>query len=261
MRIRAGGHAPAAPVALDQTGALLEKHVQEYLAQFVSWQGAVFRRIMDAVTDAPRGRPSVIGVDWARTGDYTVFVVISDCGHVLEIDRFRGLEYALQRGRLEALYRRHGEPLIIAEANAMGQPVIEQLARDGLKIRPFVTTNKSKAEIIEALALAFERGEVKIPNDMALIGEVQAMEATPLAGGALMRYAAASGAHDDIVVATAIAWLGIGAARKRAMAADAFRSIAWANEELATGSGWRVDGEVGEGGSDRARVLRERWRN
>ena len=68
----------------------------------------------------------------------------------------------LQRARLQALYERHGKPTIIAEANSMGGPVIEQLARDGLKIRPFVTTNASKAEAIEALALAFERGEIKM---------------------------------------------------------------------------------------------------
>ena len=37
---------------------------QEYLAQFVSWQGTVFRRITDGVSaSAPVGRAAVIGVD------------------------------------------------------------------------------------------------------------------------------------------------------------------------------------------------------
>jgi len=181
---------------------------QEYLAQFVSWAGAVFRKILDAVSLAPPvGRAVVIGVDWARSGDFTVFIVVSDAGEVLEIDRFRGIEYALQRARLEALYERHGKPTIIAEANAMGGPVIEQLARDGLKIRPFNTTNASKSEAVEALALAFERGEIRIPNDPVLIGELQAFEAKPLPSG-LMRYQAPEGGHDDTVLALAIAWQG-----------------------------------------------------
>src|SRR5215469_1251451 len=63
---------------------------QEYLAQFVSWQGAVFRKILDAVSIAPpSGQANVIGVDWGRTNDYTVFAVVSDCGEVIKIDRFR----------------------------------------------------------------------------------------------------------------------------------------------------------------------------
>lgn len=152
----------------------------------------MFRKILDAVSIAPAtGKAAVIGVDWGRTNDYTVFAVVSDAGELLEMDRFRGIEYALQRARLQAMYERHGKPTIIAEANSMGGPVIEQLQRDGLKVRPFMTTNASKTEAIEALALAFERRQIKIPNDPALIGELQAFEAKPLPSG-LMRYDAPS---------------------------------------------------------------------
>jgi hypothetical protein len=63
------------------------------------------------------------------------------------------------------------------------------LARDGLKVKAFVTTNVSKAEAIEALALAFEKGGIRIPNDPALIGELQAFEGKALPSR-LMRYAA-----------------------------------------------------------------------
>jgi hypothetical protein len=38
---------------------------QEYLAEFVTWEGAVFSRLREAVTDAPQGPAAVIGVDWA----------------------------------------------------------------------------------------------------------------------------------------------------------------------------------------------------
>jgi phage FluMu gp28-like protein len=188
---------------------------QEYEASFVSWAGAVFRKILDAISLGPAtGKAAVIGVDWGRTNDYTVFAVVSDAGEVLELDRFRGIEYSLQRARLEALYDRHGRPVIIAESNSMGGPVIEQLARDGLKVKPFLTTNASKAEAIEALALAFERGEIRIPNDPALIGELQAFEAKPLPSG-LMRYDAPAGGHDDTVMALAIAWQGITTGKKQ----------------------------------------------
>lgn len=188
---------------------------QEYLAQFVSWEGTVFRRILDAVlTEEAKGKPAVIGVDWGRSNDYTAFVVISDAGEVLEMDRFRGLEYSLQRGRLAVLWERHGKPAILAEQNSIGGPVIEQLQKDGLNVKPFLTTNTSKTEAVEALALAFERGEIRIPNDPVLIGELQAFEGKPLPSG-LMRYAAAKDGHDDTVMALAIGWQGIVMGRKR----------------------------------------------
>ena len=205
---------------------------QEYEAAFVSWQGAVFRRITDAVMlTPPVGTAAVIGADWARTNDFTVFCVVSDAGEVLELDRFRGLEYSLQRARLQALYERHGRPAIIAESNSMGGPVIEQLQRDGLTVKPFTTTNASKSEAIEALALAFERGEIRIPNDPVLIGELQAFEGKPGPSG-LMRYGAPEGLHDDIVMALSIAWAGLGSRRATANNGDFIRDCFAANASL-----------------------------
>jgi len=183
---------------------------QEFMAQFVSWEGAVFRRILDAVAEPPAGvRAAIIGADWGRTNDFTVFTAVSVAGQVLALDRFRGLEYSLQRARLRAFWERWGKPAILAEQNAMGGPVVEQLQRDGLPVVPFQTTNASKSEIIETLALAFERGTIRIPNDPALLGELQSFEAKPLPSG-LMRYAAPEGGHDDTVMSLAIAWAGLG---------------------------------------------------
>jgi hypothetical protein len=185
---------------------------QEYLAHFVSWAGAVFRRITDCVAAAPANTPAaIIGADWGRTNDYTVFAALSGRGEVLEIDRFRGLEYSLQRGRLAAFHQRlGGRAYIVAESNNMGGPIVEALQQSGLPVVAFTTTNASKAAAVEALALAFERGDIKIPNDPVLIGELQAFEGKTLPSG-LMRYAAPEGGHDDTVMSLAIGWAGLGA--------------------------------------------------
>jgi hypothetical protein len=186
---------------------------QEYLAQFVTWTGAVFRKITNCIGN-PSGRAVTIGVDWGRTNDSTVYCVLSDAGAVLELDRFCGLEYQIQRDRLKALWERHGKPSIVAESNAMGTPVIEQLRADGLTVKAFTTTTTSKAAIIERLALAFEQGTITIPNDPVLIGELQAFEASPLASGTT-RYAAPQGLHDDTVMALAIAYSDLDARVRR----------------------------------------------
>jgi hypothetical protein len=189
---------------------------QEYRAQFVSWAGSVFRRIQDAVAEPPAdGRAVIIGCDWGRVNDYTVFVALTADGQVLAIDRFRGLEYSLQRGRLQAFWQRlGGHSWIVAEQNSIGGPVLEQLQRDGLPAVGFTTTNVSKAAAIESLALAFERGEIRIPNDANLIGELQAFAAKPLPSG-MMRYCAPEGLHDDCVMALAIGWYALGVAAQQ----------------------------------------------
>ena len=187
---------------------------QEYLAQFVTWEGAVFRRIMDAVQPIDATAAAMIGVDWGRVNDYTVFVALTAAGHVVGIDRFRGIEYSVQRDRLATFWRAHGgRAWILAEQNSIGGPVVEQLQRDGLPVVPFVTTGPSKAAIIEALALAFERGSIRIPHDLTLIGELQAFEARKSPSG-WMHYSAPGDMHDDLVMALAFAWAGLTAPRQ-----------------------------------------------
>ena len=46
----------------------------------------------------------------------------------------------------------------------------------GCRSKPFLTTNASKAQAIEALALAFERGDLRIIADQVLVSELQAYE-------------------------------------------------------------------------------------
>lgn len=194
---------------------------QEYLAQFVSWAGAVFRRIIDCTDpNIPVTTAAMIGVDWGRTGDYTVFIALNKNGHVVAMDRFRGIEYQMQRDRLRAFWERLGRrSWIVAETNNMGEPVVEQLQQDGLPVVGFWTSNQSKAAVVQGLALAFERGTIKIPNDPVLVGELQAFEGKKGAGG-LMKYGAPAGVHDDTVLALAFGWAGLQIPKDRQIYVD-----------------------------------------
>lgn len=180
---------------------------QEILAEFIEDAGGVFRGVRAAVRGVEwTGEPCVIGVDWARSGDFTVFVALEPGARaVVAVDRFTNVEYAHQRGRLRAFWERYGRGPIMAEANSMGGPVIEQLQREGLPVQPFTTTNASKAAVVDALALAFERRTISLPDHAPLVAELEAFEATRLPSG-LIRYAAPESLHDDCVVALCLAW-------------------------------------------------------
>ena len=75
-------------------------------------------------------------------------------------------------------------------------------------MQPFTTTNASKAQAVETLALAFERGDIRILNDAVLVGELVAYQAERLPSG-LLRYGAPSGQNDDTVMALAMAWSAV----------------------------------------------------
>lgn len=184
--------------------------LQEFLAQFLDDAGGVFRRVMEAATAEPQDGAHLhheytFGVDWGRQSDYTAIAVMDvTTSSLVALDRFNQIDYTVQLGRLTALYERFRPRAIVAEANSMGRPLVEQMQRDGLPVMPFTTTSASKPLIIDDLTLAFERAALRIIPDPVLINELQSYESQRTATG--MRYNAPSGMHDDTVIALALAY-------------------------------------------------------
>lgn len=185
---------------------------QEILAEFLESEGAVFRNIaacLYAGGDTPEqhaGHRVVMGVDWAKAADYTALsVVCADCKRELALDRFNQIDYRFQRQRLAALADQWHVGYILAESNAMGAPIIEQLVTDGLPVYAFQTTAQSKPPLIESLALALERGEVRWLDDATARLELEAYERQVSATTGRSQYSAPEGLHDDTVMARALA--------------------------------------------------------
>jgi phage terminase large subunit-like protein len=138
---------------------------QEVMAEFLDNEGAVFRNIaacilapLDATPADHEGHQLIMAADWGKQNDYTVVVVLdaTTCTMV-DFDRMNRIDYAVQTERLRVMAERWNVSNIVAERNSMGEPLIEQLSRDGLPVTGFQTTAQSKAQAIDALALAFER--------------------------------------------------------------------------------------------------------
>jgi hypothetical protein len=207
-------HVPAEE--LDSLKELMPERAfqQEILAQFLEDGGGVFRRVREASTLQPsepiQGGQYIIGVDWGRSNDSTVFSVIDATSrHQVCMDRMSDTDYASQRIRLAALSERYNKAHIIAEANSMGQPNIEALQGMGLYVTAFTTTNATKANIIQELELSFERGDISLLANEYQITELMAYQSEKLPSG-LVRYSSPEGLHDDTVMALAIAWSGVG---------------------------------------------------
>lgn len=182
---------------------------QEYLAEFLQNEGAVFRNI-DACLSPDAGNHSghriFAGVDWGQQNDFTVISVIcATCRREVEIDRFNKIEWAFQRARLKAVLDRWRVTAVMVETNSIGQPNLEALQREGLPVRGFETTASSKPPLIQSLALALERAEYQWLPDQVGRMELLSYEAKRNATTGRVSYSAPSGSHDDTVMARAIA--------------------------------------------------------
>ena len=211
----------ANPNPMIQRAAILAKdrvsdrtYRQEWLAEFVS-DGAFFVNIeacaTAARTDPITGRQYCIGVDWARSsgGDYTVFTVMdTQSRRMVELQRLSGQAFDVQLDSLRRLWEKYNKGYVVAEYNAMGGPLVEQLQKDGIQVEGFVTTVQSKHELITALELAFDRQEISILNDPVLMSELSSYEKKERSG--LPSYSAPDGQHDDTVMSLALAYRAMG---------------------------------------------------
>jgi len=140
---------------------------------------------------------------------------------VVALDRSNQLDYLLQADRLTVLAERFRVSLIIAEDNSIGNPIASFLAQRSLPVYRWTASNATKAQVIQALALAFEQRTIRVPDDPVLVGELQAYQAERLPSG-MVRYSAPQGHHDDCVMALALAWSGAGMVRPQSR-----DSISW----------------------------------
>ena len=196
---------------------------QEYLAEFLEGEGAVFRNInacMGAELDPDpadhKGHHIVMGGDWGKHNDFTTASIgCATCKVELWRDRFNQIDYSFQRERIKVGYNLFQVNGLLAERNAMGEPNIEQLHRDGLNMiagpdgsAGFYTTATTKPPLIENLVLVFENEEWQFQDDPLWTGEIEAYERKVSSIGR-SQYNAPEGMHDDTVIARALmVWAG-----------------------------------------------------
>jgi len=184
---------------------------QEYEAEFIADGSGVFRRV-SACAVLPMEMPEVyagtfvMGVDWGMVNDFTVVVVLdAKSGQVVDFDRFNQIDWHIQRTRLRAMAERWRAGAVLVESNSIGGPQASELRREHLAVQEFTTTQATKRDVIENLALGMEQGNITFPPIPALVNELTAYQSERLPSGQI-RYGAPEGMHDDCVMALALAY-------------------------------------------------------
>ena len=182
---------------------------QEYLAQFIDSGGEVFTDIDKNTfpTYTPAQGKVYCGIDLGKQEDYTVATFMDQNGKVIDIYRNNKQEWTTMTQDIIALIRKWNATTMV-EVNSIGDVIFEQIKRQWSDTHPFVTSSKTKNEIIEGLILDFNNAEVNIPSKELfppLYSELSVFtyEYNPKTRN--IRYGHPAGLHDDTVISLAIA--------------------------------------------------------
>jgi hypothetical protein len=156
---------------------------------------AIRANILPTISEQP---VAVWGVDLAKSTDWTVAIGLDARGTVAGFHRWQG-SWELTIPKLEAL---SPAPTLV-DATGVGDPVFERLQRaDPTRFFAFTFTAQSKQQLMEGLAVAIQRQEIRYPVG-PIVQELEAFEYEYTRTG--VRYTAPAGLHDDCVVALALA--------------------------------------------------------
>lgn len=192
---------------------------QEYMASFLPDAAAVFRGIdeitEDCLEDSRKGDFYVMGVDLGKYEDFSVLTIINTrTNKVVYWDRFKQIDYPFQKKRIKATAERYNNARIVVDSTGIGQPIQEDLARDGMFVDDFKFSNKSKKELVEKLSIYIEQSLVKIPQERILTDELKAFGYNLTDSGNVI-YKAPSGLHDDCVMSLGLAVWGLAPGKPR----------------------------------------------
>ena len=213
-------------------------YAQEFGAQFVDDFGAVFREddIDAAIADLPGvslqdgqlvseptpGRLYTMGIDWGRKLDFTVVAVLDATvkpAKLVYLQRWQGTGWETQAKDVAGIVARFQPWRILADGNSIGDPLAETLQTEVRAavnatagagrvptVERFTFGAESKAKLIDRLTLGLSGRAVQYPAHRVLLSELRAFEYGAVGGSGRAKMGARSGAHDDVVIALALAW-------------------------------------------------------
>ena len=187
------------------------KFRSEYLGQFITDGGYVFRNITNCVLSDSivKGEPVVCGIDWAvgNDGDDTVLSLLDANANAVDFIRINNMSPVEQIDTIvNKLNTIQSLKKVVVEQNSIGNVYFDMLKHKYSRhsiITKFNTTNESKRRIIEQLATAFQNENIHIPNDRELINQLQHYAVEKTAKGYTYN---GQGAHDDYVMSLAMAY-------------------------------------------------------
>lgn len=183
---------------------------QEIFAKFLDDTGIVFRMVKEICTESPQdpipGHLYVIGADLAKVQDFTVLAVYDRTDNKQKFQmRFNKLEWPFQKEKIKQLSQLYNRALVSIDSTGLGEPIADDLARDGVPISTHHFTNEFKKQLIEKISTWIELKRMRMLNLEETINEFNSFTYDYSEKTGRVIYSAPPGFHDDIVFSHALA--------------------------------------------------------
>jgi hypothetical protein len=181
---------------------------QEYMAEFID-SSSVFNNISELMfldeLDAPEASKKYwAGIDIGLINDASVLSIIDEDNNIVKLYHFNNVEAPELMNEIVNINNKWKFQKIAIENNNQGLVIYQDLKRRMNNIVEFNTNTKTKGEIINKMIHMFNMKEINLVNDIVFRSELESFVFNQNQTGH-MTFAADKGAHDDTVMATAIA--------------------------------------------------------
>jgi hypothetical protein len=173
---------------------------QEYMANPMENAANPFgsEHIRACIRPMSYNEPVCYGIDLAKSYDFTVIIGLDLNGIVCYYERFQR-DWSTTKQTILKLPKK---PIVI-DSTGVGDPIFEDLQREGLQIQGLKFTQGSKQQLMIGLQTAIHTQKIGYP-DGEIVRELEVFEYQYSATG--VKYSAPSGFHDDCVMALSLAW-------------------------------------------------------
>ena len=195
-----------------------------YMGEFADAIGSVFgsfNHVLSNEFDSPtyyemkwqKNIDCYCGIDWGtgQRQDYTVISFFNSNLQQIYIERWNDLDETQTIERITRLLSEYRPKVTQYEKNGIGAVygglLSKAVASAGLNVglRQFVTSNSSKAKLVNKMVVAIQNNDVQLLNNETLISEMTSYESDVTASGNVI-YNGAKGCHDDMVIATLLSY-------------------------------------------------------
>lgn len=195
-----------------------QMYMTEILGQFLTNDGMLFTNIQKNLLDYnPQyvGLKLYIGIDFGtgNGGDYTAISIMNEKNEQIAIFGNNKLSPMQQVEWLANIINKYNDKSIIrkilAEVNSIGSVYIDALqSKIKTRITKWVTSNKSKKDLVTNLQIALEQDRIKLQDDEELVTELTSYEMIIKANNTII-FGGKQGVHDDFVMATMLSFYAI----------------------------------------------------
>lgn len=172
---------------------------QEYMANPMENAANPFgsQNIKDCIKLQSNQESVCYGIDLAKSYDWSVIIGLDAGGNVCYLDRFQK-DWHSTKQVIKSLPRK---PMLL-DSTGVGDPIFEELQREGLMVEGLKFTQNSKQQLMVGLQNAIHQKTIGYPYGV-IVDELEVFEYQFTASG--VKYSAPSGFHDDCVMALALA--------------------------------------------------------